>query len=298
MMSIKLLSICIPTYNRAEILDNTLYKLFSNPDFDTNCIEVIVSDNCSTDNTAAVVSKYPLVHYYCNAENFFDYNFTISLGYAKGKYIKIFNDTFSFKPNVLNKMLERIRLHENENKNLFFYPNFIHNQNNKLEINSIASLLKECSFYTTWSASTGFWKKDFDAIEDKNRYTAFRFPQLEWMYRIVKNGNDTVIYFEDLFNVVIPPKKGGYDLFDTFINKYLFIIKQEKIDLITYEIEKYRLCRYYIYPNIMMLLVYEKDNYDFEINNPFKIIFKKYWYEPYFYLMLMLFFFKYSLEKK
>ena len=28
-----LLSICIPTYNRAEILDKTLFLLFSNPDF-------------------------------------------------------------------------------------------------------------------------------------------------------------------------------------------------------------------------------------------------------------------------
>ena len=288
----KLLSICIPTFNRSEILDDTLNKLFSNPYFDANYIEVIVSDNCSTDSTTEVVAKYPLVQYYRNLENFLDYNFTIVVGYAKGRYIKIFNDTFSFKPNALNFMIERIRLHENGNKNLFFYPNFMHNQNNKVEINSICSLIRECSFYTTWLASTGFWKKDFDAIEEKNRYTIFRFPQLEWMYSIVKNGNETVIYFEDLFTVAVPSKKGGYNLFDTFVNNYLFIVRQEKIDFITYEIEKYRLCRYFIYTNLLTLLVYERDNYNFEINNPFKIIFKKYWYEPYVYIMLIFFLYK------
>lgn len=46
-----LLSICIPTYNRAEILDKTLFLLFSNPDFNVDEIEVVVSDNCSTDHT-------------------------------------------------------------------------------------------------------------------------------------------------------------------------------------------------------------------------------------------------------
>jgi hypothetical protein len=34
-----ILSICIPTYNRAEILDQTLQKLFSNPEFDNNKVD-------------------------------------------------------------------------------------------------------------------------------------------------------------------------------------------------------------------------------------------------------------------
>ena len=70
-----LLSICIPTYNRSKTLENTLNSLFSNPEFDSNKIEVIVSDNCSTDDTAQVVAKYPLVKYYCNKENVKDLNF-------------------------------------------------------------------------------------------------------------------------------------------------------------------------------------------------------------------------------
>jgi abequosyltransferase len=65
-MNTILLSICIPTFNRSEVLDNTLNSLFSNSEFNSNQIEVIVSDNCSTDNTVQVVTKYPLVKYYRN----------------------------------------------------------------------------------------------------------------------------------------------------------------------------------------------------------------------------------------
>lgn len=291
-MSYKLLSICIPTYNRSEILDRTLNELFANPNFDNEIIEVIVSDNCSTDNTQEIVQKYPFVKYYRNKKNSSFFNLTTVLSYATGKYIRLFNDTFFFKFDALSKMIERIRFHENENCNLFFYPNFLHNKNTCKKIDNISSFFFECSFNTTWTASIGFWKKDFDSIIDKDKYSSLHFPQLKWMYDIVRNGKETVIYFEDLFDVITPQKKGGYNVFKTFVKDYLDIIKKEKISFFTYELEKYRLCRYFIYPWLVTLLINEDDNYIFETKNVFKIIINKYWYEPYLYPILLLFYFK------
>ena len=297
----KILSICIPTFNRAEILDSTLNTLFSNTEFVESKIEVIVSDNCSTDNTAEIVAKYPLVSYYKNDENLVDLNFSIVLGYATGSYIRLFNDTLSFKKGALKKMLDRIEENKNEENNLFFYNNMFLNSDCTVFANHETDFLNKVSFYISWIANFGCWSQDFEKIDNKDKFSKFQFVQVDWCFRIIKNKRKTIVYFDDLFNVVVPHKKGGYDLFDTFVNKYLYIVRQEKIDFITYEIEKYRLFRYYIYPNLMMLLVYEKDNYDFEINNPFKIIFKKYWYQPYFYLILVLFLFKmfkYSFHRK
>lgn len=291
-MSPKLLSICIPTFNRCEILDETLNKLFSNPDFDDEFIEVIVSDNCSTDNTIGVVRSYPRVKYYRNDVNESFYNLTTVLNYATSKYIKLFNDTFWFKQDVLRKVLEKIRRHEHDNKNLFFYPNFLHNHKTFKEINSICSFISECSYNTTWTASIGFWKKDFELLNNKNRYAQQHFPQLEWMYQIVKNGKPTIIYFEDLFEVIVPKGKGGYNVFKTFVEDYLNIIKNEKLNFLTYEIEKYRLCKYFVYPWLITLFVNKKDEYSFDTTGVFIILFKKYWYEPYLYFMFMLFWIK------
>lgn len=57
---IPVLSISIPTYNRAGILEQTLDALFSQIETHAlhNDVEVIVSDNNSGDNTHAVVKKY------------------------------------------------------------------------------------------------------------------------------------------------------------------------------------------------------------------------------------------------
>jgi abequosyltransferase len=291
-MNNKLLSICIPTYNRAEVLEVTLNSLFSNPEFDENKIEVIVSDNCSTDNTAEVVGKYPLARYYCNSENVKDCNFSIVLDYATGSYIRLFNDTISFKEGALQRMLGSIERHLGEDCNLFFYRNEFLNKNCKVITNTKKDFIREVSLYSTWIANFGAWREDFEKIKNKNRYADLQFVQVDWSYRILDFKKESVIYFDDLIIVAVPNKKGGYNIFDTFVNKYLYIIKKEKFDFLTYEIEKYRLCRYFIYPNLLMLLIYEKDKYDFEIDRPIKLIFKKYWYEPYFYPMVLSLWFK------
>ena len=52
-----LLSICIPTYNRAEYLEGALKNIVTDSAFDSR-VEVIISDNASTDNTQEVGKKY------------------------------------------------------------------------------------------------------------------------------------------------------------------------------------------------------------------------------------------------
>lgn len=292
MVNEKLLSICIPTYNRAEVLDDTLNKLFANPDFDIDRIEVIVSDNCSTDSTLEVVSKYPLVKYYKNNVNVRDYNFAIVLGYATGSYVRLFNDTLSFKKGALQQMLNKIEHHLSDDSNLFFYGNMFLNSDCKREVNKKKDFIMMVSFYPTWIANFGCWRKDFEKINNKDRYAELQFVQVDWSYVIVEKSIKTIIYFENLFNVTVPEKKGGYNVFDTFVNKYLYIIKQENFPLLIFEKEKYRLCKYFVYPWLVSLFVNNKKKYSFDTNNVFKILFKKYWYEPYFYPMLVLFWVK------
>ncbi|RZK27070.1 MAG: glycosyltransferase family 2 protein, partial [Flavobacterium sp.] len=86
-MSRILLSICIPTYNRCEILDNTIFSLLNDSSFNSELIEIIVSDNCSTDDTSEMMQKYPQVKYHRNSENVKDRNFSIALNYATGLYL-------------------------------------------------------------------------------------------------------------------------------------------------------------------------------------------------------------------
>lgn len=53
-MSNKVLSICIPTYNRGQKLIGNLKKWLAN---DNNKFEIVISDNCSTDNTVELLKS-------------------------------------------------------------------------------------------------------------------------------------------------------------------------------------------------------------------------------------------------
>ncbi|BAT54932.1 Glycosyl transferase, family 2 [Nostoc sp. NIES-3756] len=54
----KLLTIALPTYNRAKLLDNQLAWLANAiKGFESEC-EIIISDNCSEDNTPEIVKKW------------------------------------------------------------------------------------------------------------------------------------------------------------------------------------------------------------------------------------------------
>src|SRR5665647_1113407 len=91
----KILSICIPTYNRAEILSENLENLIHK--VSPYGIRIIVSDNASTDNTAEIVrnaqKKYDYLTYSCNEENFGpDRNFELALKTCDAKYAWLMGD--------------------------------------------------------------------------------------------------------------------------------------------------------------------------------------------------------------
>lgn len=280
-----LLSICIPTYNRSKILDNTLKKLFSNPDFDSSKIEVIVSDNCSTDDTATIAAKYPYVKYFCNTENIRDANFSTALNYATGTYIRLFNDTISFREGRLYALLTRIESAFNSNQNVFFYDNTFFNKNSQILLNNADEYAKEASFYATWIANFGSWRKDFTSLIDKDKYVKLQLVQVDWSYQIAENGKKTIIYFDEFFDVTEISKKGDYNIFRVFVTNYLKIIKDHRLSFTIYELEKYRLCHHFVYPWLLKLLNSDDDELSFETKGVFSLLLSKYWYEPYFYVI-------------
>ena len=87
MQNLPLVSICIPVYNGANYIDETI-NCCINQSYKN--IEVIVSDNCSTDNTVELIKKYndPRIKIYSNLKNEgLLFNFKKAFTYANGKYM-------------------------------------------------------------------------------------------------------------------------------------------------------------------------------------------------------------------
>ena len=105
------LSVVIPTYNRAELLDICLeenIKVLSR-----HLIKIYVVDNCSTDNTAEVVSKhkaaYELLEYRCNSENLgTDRSFEIGLKLSETDYVWLLGDSYRLDSDGVNILISTI----------------------------------------------------------------------------------------------------------------------------------------------------------------------------------------------
>ncbi|NMG06926.1 glycosyltransferase family 2 protein [Brasilonema sp. UFV-L1] len=112
-----LLTIAIPTYNRAQLLDNQLAWLFrAIKGFESVC-EIIVSDNCSTDDTPKVVEKWQSIfsnttfNYKRNPENIGAVrNIASCIKAANSKYVwtisdddKIFDNSIAYIVNTLTQ---------------------------------------------------------------------------------------------------------------------------------------------------------------------------------------------------
>ena len=87
------LTIAIPTYNRLEKLKICLKRLMEQKKIEQ--IEIIVSDNASTDGTGEymteLVKKAENIHYYRNTENVGpDKNFLNCFDKAVGEYVLYF----------------------------------------------------------------------------------------------------------------------------------------------------------------------------------------------------------------
>lgn len=292
MVQSPLLSICIPTYNRAKNLDKTLEIITKDYYYNEKIIEIVVSDNCSSDNTQEVVSKYKSVKYY-RIDNIISAgeNVIKVLEYGTGTYLKLYNDTVLLKKNTLKCILDEIK-NSTEQTNLFFVNNNFLNANITKEIAGSDSFLYELSFNTTWILNFGIWKNELKKIQNKYEFAALQFPHVDIAFKLLENNSKVKLFFYDFVDVQELKKKGGYNIFNTFANNYLLLLQSKRISYLSYKIEKYRLFRYFIYPWCCRLFINKHVEFDFSTENAFLIILKKYFYEVYFYPIFFVFIFK------
>lgn len=121
----KLLTIAIPTYNRAELLDKQLAWLAQAiKGFESDC-EILVSDNCSTDNTQGVIKKWQenlkniTFKTNRNPENLgVMKNIIHCLSTAKTKYVWTIGDDDPIQKKAVAYVINKLK--KNENLSLLF----------------------------------------------------------------------------------------------------------------------------------------------------------------------------------
>ena len=228
-----LLSLCIPTYNRGYLLKFVLESYLNDPEFDDD-VEIVISDNCSTDDTKEICQKFSRqnanIRYFRNTENIKDANFYVVLNYGNGEYLKLLNDWTYCVGDSLRFIKEKVRENLRTRKPLFFTDGLLFtNQKKKKEIicNSLDDYVQAVSTYVTSNNVFGVWRDQWTEIKDKDRYTDLKLQQEDWTYQIVVKGNGCIIYNNKLFETSRVKRKvlGGYNWFNVHMDNYYIIMK-------------------------------------------------------------------------
>lgn len=108
------LSICIPTYNRAVFIRETFDALLATIEGWENSIELLVFDNAGSDNTPEVVESYgdklPMMRYHRNPENIgAELNMLRLAQRARGDYLWLLGDDDKMAPGFLTAVFEALK---------------------------------------------------------------------------------------------------------------------------------------------------------------------------------------------
>lgn len=109
----KKLAITIPTYNGESTIERTICAFLEAMEKCVDDVELIISDNCSTDNTESICKRYALIYpnkifYYRNEYNKgYDYNVKMCVEKATAEYVWLFSDNEIIKnKDVVIKVVE------------------------------------------------------------------------------------------------------------------------------------------------------------------------------------------------
>lgn len=227
-----ILSICIPTWNRANFLKEGLTKLNSQlTTISLDSIEILVSDNHSDDDTASVVKDFiyngmPL-SYYCNDKNLgSDGNFIKCIERAHGKFIWLLGDDDILCDNALSYLLDvlkdctEIGLLHLSTSNFGCKKDFVI-YDDKTEF------LKKISYWSTFMTSNIFNSKARDLVIDAQQYVGSFFLQMPFYLSASMSSERNIVSYKPIFDVgADSSSNGGYNYFKVFVQNYLDIWKE------------------------------------------------------------------------
>lgn len=223
-MNKPILSICIPTYNRADVLVHCLDSIVNHELAKTGTIEIVVCDNASTDGTEALMQKYKkfeYVKYYRNEENIGVIHNTLKvLDMATGEFRKLLNDYSVFTNEGLQYMYNIVAANQKEKPVLLF--------DNKYEeaqvyiCHTIDEIVHHVGYWLTWLGIYGYWEEDWQKVTEKEKYYDKTFTTIDWLRQMLIQKKEAKIYlyhYSDGWSY--QRKQGGYNFFKAFVQDYL-----------------------------------------------------------------------------
>lgn len=279
MMENNELSICIPTFNRADVLKSSLLELVSA--VKDIKLPIYVSDNCSTDNTELVVfevkQKYGHIHYFKQNKNIYDENFDSVLKQSLSRYAWLISDKTIINALWIPKILEIIKsdnfdcvVVNTEGGRVKDIPSQVYSDCNKLLI--------DLGWHMTLISSLIFSRRMIDRI-NFDRFTKTNFRHVAGIFEAIANREFKILWINEpvLLNSKKTAKSGWSDItfsvfFDIWANSILSLPPVYTLNSKLQCIKKHGVCSGLF--SLKGFLRLRRDNiYKFSVFKKYRIIF-------------------------
>ena len=186
-----MLSVCIPTWNRGDVLRKTLPVLTACESFAAGKVQIVISDNASDDDTPLAVNELAAEFKgrikYWRYEKGIDphFNFQHALEMGEGEFIKLQTDYIYYEPQVMDKMVSLLEKAEPDVGICFFGKSF---DGAGREVLSLDDVLSEISFGITSINTLCLRRSVYSALEEPFREWHTSFPQVDIILRLMEQG--------------------------------------------------------------------------------------------------------------
>jgi len=249
------LSIAIPTYNRAEFLNRCLESIYSEIN-DDPIFEIVIGDNGSTDNTEEIVRKFKQTHnnivYYKQRKNEgFTENLKTVLDLSSGQYINPHGDDDFFNKGILYEIIDMVYKYKDCSVMYTSWKKVPLNISYGLNMNNYLNELNGINFITAMILKNDDYKK----LENKVKFSNTEINQVYLQLELLKKNPKYCILHGDIFRSDSgSAPHGGYNWIDEAITNYFDILSEYGLDIETIKNEKIKVINSIIFPSIDAVL--------------------------------------------
>jgi abequosyltransferase len=239
LMRNKILTIAIPTFNRADSLSLLLRTLARDLRDLEDQIDIIISDNASSDNTFKTIEEFqavwPMAKVLLSSINRGpEENFCQCIDRISTKYFWILGDDDLPKLGAIEKILHLLR---NESPDLVYlqsewYENISNASQGEMAGNIVYSKMGQFQFarrVNVWFTFISGMIVNFDSYKQNvdgmniRRFTNTSLVQLGWVLPVLANGGK-FLYIKTPCVLARQGNTGGYKLFKVFGNNFPTIV--------------------------------------------------------------------------
>lgn len=292
----KLLTIAVPTFNRAKFLNILLESIHAQLINEFHSVEVVVYDNNSDDSTSAVVLEWknkglPIIYKKNSVNIGADRNITKAFTDSSGKYVWVVGDDDILLPNSISSIISILNA---ENPSLVylscqgFVGDFDFRAKKIPKVNYISldkkTFLEKTNIYLTFITAVVINREAFfEAGLAKNLADLYdtNLVQLGWVFPSVYLDLP-LVYVSTQIVAGRNENRGGYGQFNIFVNNF------NKILLTCYKnspdfsslIRNVAIRQYY--PTLLMMIegvnwgIFDEENYKEILSNAFGLNYR-YW---------------------